>query len=83
VVTVKDLPNELVVAAIEAHLRAHPLATDSAVGVARWWVGMALGDVGVEQVEAALSLLVDRSVLRRLILADGSVLYAQSLPTHQ
>jgi hypothetical protein len=83
VATVKDLPLEVVVAAIEAHLRAHPLATDSAAGVARWWVGMAVGDVGLVQVEAALGLLVDRSVLRRLSVADGSVLYAQSLPTHQ
>jgi hypothetical protein len=81
--TVKVFTLERVAVAIEAHLDVHPLAIDSAGGVARWWVGMTWGDLGMEEVELALSQLVDRRVLRRLCLADGSVLYARPRPTRQ
>lgn len=81
--TRKLLPREVVVNAIVAHLAAHPLATDSASGVTRWWLGPACAGVGVDEVEAALASLVEQGLLRRLTLADGSVLYAGTLPTRQ
>jgi hypothetical protein len=74
---------ERVVMTIEAHVDAHPLAIDSAAGVARWWVGMTGGGGDMQDIEQALSQLVERRVLRRLCLADGSVLYARPMPTRQ
>lgn len=72
-----------VVSAILSHLRDHPLAADSIEGVARWWLGPALANVRIDQVERALDLLVSRHALRRLVLLDGSVLYAQAPTTRQ
>ena len=74
---------EAVAVAILDHLQAHPLAADSADGVARWWLGPAHSNVTVEQVERALNVLVSRRALRRLRLTDGTVLYSQPPPTRQ
>ena len=74
---------EAVAVAILDHLKSHPLAADSADGVARWWLGPAHSNVTVEQVERALNLLVSRRALRRLRLTDGTVLYSQPPPTRQ
>jgi hypothetical protein len=76
-------PVEVVVNAILAHLETHPLAADSANGVARWWLGTDGSGVTLAQVEQALDLLVSRQVMRRLSLFDGTRLYAQSPPTRQ
>jgi Fe2+ or Zn2+ uptake regulation protein len=74
---------EAVAAAIMDHLQSHPLAADSAGGVARWWLGPAHAGVSVAQVERALDLLVARHAMRRLSLMDGTVLYSQAQPTRQ
>ena len=74
---------EAVAVAILDHLQSHPLAADSADGVARWWLGPAHASVTVEQVERALNLLVTRHAMRRLRLMDGTFLYSQALPTRQ
>lgn len=63
------------VAAIEAHLAAHPSAADSAEGVARWWLGSSGVAATASEVEPVLALLVRRLRLRRVLLADGSTLY--------
>jgi hypothetical protein len=74
---------DAIAAAILAHLQAHPLAADSADGVARWWLGPAHSNVTVEQVERALELLVSRRALRRLSLMDGTILYSLATQTRQ
>lgn len=74
---------EAVAVAILDHLQSHPLAADSANGVARWWLGSAHPGVTVEQVERALDLLVARGAMRRLRLMDGMFLYSQAPPTRQ
>ena len=74
---------ETVATAIVDYVQAHPLAADSADGVARWWLGPPHSNVTVEQVERALNLLVSRRALRRLRLMDGSILYSQAPPTRQ
>lgn len=74
---------EAIANAIVRHLHTHPLATDSALGVARWWLGPPLDSAPLEQVEQALEGLVAKGVLRRLRLSDGGVLYSQVLPTQQ
>lgn len=76
-------PLEAIAVAILHHLQAHPLAADSAKGVARWWLGPAHTNVTQEQVERALKLLVSRRALRCLKLKDGTVLYSQPPPTWQ
>ena len=74
---------EAVAVAILDHLRTHPLAADSAEGVARWWLGPQHAAVTVQQVERALSLLVARGAMRRLRLMDGSFLYSRALSAQQ
>lgn len=76
-------PLEAIAVAILHHLQAHPLAADSAKGVARWWLGPAHTNVTVKQVKRALKLLVSRRSLRCLKLEDGTVLYSQLPPTWQ
>lgn len=71
----------VIVAAILNHLDAHPLAADSASGVAEWWLGPAHANVTVEQVEQALDSLVGRQLLRRVTLSDGTTLYSRSQST--
>lgn len=74
---------DTVVVAILDHLRRHPLAADSADGVARWWLGPLHASALPAHVEQALELLVARRTLRRLTLMDGTVLYAQAPPDRQ
>ena len=74
---------EAVGVAIKDHLRRHPLAADSAEGVARWWLGLAHANVTVAQVERALNLLVAGREMRSLSLMDGTILYSQAPPTRQ
>jgi len=74
---------QAVVGAIVEYLHAHPLAADSADGVRRWWIGAQRAGPRLDEVESALDLLVERRVLRRLPLADGTVLYAPVMTTRQ
>lgn len=69
--------------AILAHLRQHPLAADSAEGVARWWLQPPLHGASLDEVERVLEALVARGVLRRVQLGGGGALYSQQLPTRQ
>lgn len=64
--------------AIEAHLASHPLAADSAAGVARWWLGGQGVVASPRETELALATLVRRRRLRRVRLADGNTLYCGS-----
>ena len=74
---------EAIASAILAHLHTHPLAADSASGVARWWLGPAHASVTPDEVEGALKGLVARHVMRCLPLMDGTLLYSQAPPTRQ
>ena len=74
---------DAIAAAIVAHLQAHPLAADSADGVARWWLGPAHSTVTLQQVERALELLASRGLLRRLTLMDETILYSLATQTRQ
>ena len=74
---------ESIAVAIADHLQSHPLAADSADGVARWWLGPAHASVTVAQVERALNRLVARHAMRSLRLMDGTFLYSQAPPTRQ
>jgi len=62
-------------ARIEAHLLAHPLAADTVIGVARWWIGPPY-DLSLETVEAVLDLLVEEGRIVRVTNPDGGVVFA-------
>ena len=72
---------DAIAAAILGHLETHPLAADSASGVAQWWLGPGHAKATLEQVEQALELLVARRQLRRVTLSDGTSLYSRSQST--
>ena len=74
---------EVIARQIIKHLKDHPRAADSAPGIARWWLAPPHDRAPMEQVEDALERLVARGVLRRLILANGGVLYSTPVPTSQ
>jgi hypothetical protein len=63
-------------AAIQAYLAAHPLAADSADGVARWWLTTHGLQATPAEVEPVLAALVRRGRLRCVTLADGNRLYS-------
>ncbi len=63
--------------AIEKYLAQHPQAADSAAGVARWWVEARGVAASAELVGRVLAEMVDAGVLRRITLADGTVLYSK------
>jgi hypothetical protein len=67
-----------VIAAIEAHLAAHPLAADSAEGVARSWLAAHGVVASPHDVELALATLVRKRRLRQVPLADGNTLYCSA-----
>ena len=68
----------VLVRAILDHLASHPHAADSAVGVARWWLGPQGAAVALPDVELALRQLVDRRELRQESLSDGTTLYSNA-----
>ena len=63
--------------AILDHLVSHPHAADSALGVARWWLGAHGVALALPDVELALKQLVDSHDLRQESLADGTTLYSK------
>lgn len=69
-------PEDSLVRAIERHLLLHPHAADTAAGVARWWLGVRGIHATAEAIERALAMMVVQRQLRRITLADGSVLYS-------
>ena len=63
---------------ILAYLASHPHAADSALGVARWWLGPHASVLPVSDVESALRQLVARRQLREEALSDGTTLYSSN-----
>ena len=69
-----------VVAAIEAYLTSHPVAADSAAGIARWWLGQEGIEAGVDEVQGALERLVENGVVRARTLPGGERIYSAMRP---
>jgi len=57
------------------YLVNHPQAADSVDGVSRWWLARNGAAPPQADVERALATLVERGLLRRVELPDGTVLY--------
>ena len=61
-------------AAIVAYVAAHPNASDTADGIARWWLGAMT--IPVEAVIGALERLVEEECLVRMQDVGGVIRYA-------
>jgi Fe2+ or Zn2+ uptake regulation protein len=63
---------------IERYAREHPQAGDTASGISQWWVEDHGGSPA--DVQQALDYLVENGRLSRIVLADGTVIYARAGP---
>lgn len=64
--------------AIVRYVNAHPDASDTIEGVARWWVASEAEDVPVDVLERALDMLTERRVLTVRVLPDGRQMFTRS-----
>jgi hypothetical protein len=65
---------------IERYVSKRPQAADTPRGISQWWVegrGGSLADV-----QQALDYLVEIGRLSRIVLPDGTVIYARAGPPH-
>jgi hypothetical protein len=60
---------------VARYLLAHPDASDTLDGIARWWLSRQRQDDASELVQAALELLIDRGLVERRTTADGVILF--------
>lgn len=63
---------------IERYVTEHPLAADTREGIRSWWVAGERHDHSLEDVQAALDYLVESRCLSRVVLADGTIIYARA-----
>jgi hypothetical protein len=74
-------PNERIVVIadmIERYVSEHPRAADTVRGISQWWVEGRRGSPA--EVQQALDRLVEAGRLSRIMLADGTVIYARAGP---
>lgn len=67
---------------IVRYLEAHPLATDTAEGVAQWWLTGGEAALPPTLVRAALESLADAGIVSRRTLPDGTVMYGAKARGH-
>jgi hypothetical protein len=63
---------------IERYVNCHPRAADTSEGIRGWWMGLREQNDTLEDVESALEYLIGRGCLERVVLADGTVIYARA-----
>ena len=68
-------PAEEVARLVLRYLTAHPRASDTLDGIARWWVARQRRDDAREVVSAALHLLVTRGAVRERTLPSGVTIF--------
>lgn len=64
---------------ILTYLAAHPAAVDSLRGVRQWWLGACVPEASGDEVQAAVDGLERQGRVRRILLADGSLVYGRRL----
>lgn len=62
---------------LRRYLDAHPGAADTTAGIRQWWLPQPLRHVAIEDLRRALALLVKSGEVRRIVLPDGTRLYAR------
>ena len=63
---------------IERYVSEHPDAGDTVDGISQWWLEGHGGSA--DQLQQALDYLVANVRLSRIVLADGTVIYARAGP---
>ena len=66
---------------IERYVTEHPLAADTREGIRSWWLPSERQEP-LEDVQTALDHLVESRCLSRVVLADGTVIYARAAQPH-
>jgi hypothetical protein len=71
-----------VAGAIAAHLLVNPQASDTAIGIARWWLPDSLGSdmSSLNTVTTALSWMTELGLVEELSAADGRTRYRRGAP---
>lgn len=59
------------------YLRNNPNAADSLGGIMDYWLSQAYNKIDAARIEQILEQLIDEGLVRKIILADGTVLYRQ------
>ena len=67
-----DLTEEIL-----AYLNAHPRAADSLEGIVSWWLPRQRFELTRHRIQETLDKLVERGLIERIYLPDGSVLYGK------
>jgi Fe2+ or Zn2+ uptake regulation protein len=57
------------------YLGAHPQAADTVEGIANWWLPRQRYEEDIQKVQQALDGLVERGLVAKTTLADGTILY--------
>src|SRR5687767_13198439 len=65
---------------ILAYLESHPTAADSLDGIVNWWLPRQRFAEARERIQASLDELIQRGLVDRVRLADGTVLYSKAAP---
>ncbi len=63
---------------IARYLREHPEAADSLDGIRHWWLPQLRLQEASAQIEQALFELLERGVIVRQVMPDGTVLYRRA-----
>ena len=63
---------------IARYLREHPDAADSLEGIRQWWLPRVRLEEASAQIERALEELLERGLVVRQIMPDGTILYRRA-----
>jgi hypothetical protein len=66
---------------IERYVIEHPLAADTPEGIRSWWIASEW-QASLEDVQKALDHLVESRCLSRMVLTDGTIIYARAGQPH-
>jgi hypothetical protein len=66
---------------IERYVMEHPLAADTPEGIRSWWIASEY-QASLEDVQMALDHLVESRCLSRVVLNDGTIIYARAGQPH-
>jgi hypothetical protein len=62
---------------IERYVKDHPRAADTPEGIRCWWFATERQEPSLPEVERALDYLVGAKLLTRIVLVDGTIIYAR------
>ena len=75
--TAQDNKTEVLAEEIARYLADHPDASDTAEGIARWWLTRQRYEDALSQVQQAVERLVSQGRVQRKVLPDGTVVYGK------